>query len=180
MVGSFLDLLEHGGVLRYDPATEEAEVVLDGLRFANGLAMTASGTYFLVVEMGDYSIMKVALDGSTPPEVIIDNLTGFPDIINRNGDGTFWVGLVSPRSEAMDQLSNMPFVRKIIMRLPAFMRPAAQRYGFVIKIDENGNVLEALQAPSGNYTLATGLIKGSVGTRFIISLTKPDLGILKP
>ena len=183
LAGSFLDLMEHGGhgrVLRYDPATEEAEVVLDGLSFANGLAMTASVTHFLVVETGDYSIMKVALDGSTPPEVIIDNLPGFPDNINRNGDGTFWVGLVSPRSEAVDQLSNMPFVRKIIMRLPAFMRPAAQRYGFVIKINENGNVLEALQGPSGNYALTTGLIEGPDGTRFITSLTEPDLGILEP
>jgi hypothetical protein len=74
----------------------------------------------------------------------------------------------------------MPFVRKIIMRLPPFMRPAAQRYGFVIKIDENGNVLEALQGPSGNYALTTGLIEGPDGTRFITSLTEPDLGILEP
>ena len=183
LAGSILDLMEHGGhgrVLRYDPATKKTAVVLDGLSFANGLAMTASGTHFLVVETGNYSITKVALDGTTPPEVIIDNLPGFPDNINRNADGTFWVGLVSPRSAVADGLSEKPFMRKIIMRLPAAMRPAAQRYGFVFKIDEDGNVLETLQRPSGDYALTTGLIEAMDGTRYITSLTEPDLGILKP
>jgi sugar lactone lactonase YvrE len=182
LAGSFLDLMEHGEhgrVLRYDPASDETTIVLEGLSFANGLAMTASGAHFLVVETGDYSITKVALDGSTPAEVIIDNLPGFPDNINRNGDGTFWVGLVSPRSEAVDELSGNPFVRKMIMRLPAFMRPAAQRYGFVMRITEDGEVLETLQGPSGIYALTTGLIEGDDGTRYITSLTEPDLGILE-
>lgn len=181
LAGSFLDLMEHGGhgrVLRYSPATGEAETVLEGLNFANGLAMTVSGTHFLVVETGDYSVKKVSLDG-TSTEVIIENLPGFPDNINRNADGTFWLGLVSPRSEVADGLSNKPFMRKIIMRLPAFMRPAAQRYGFVIKIDEKGNILETLQGPSGKYALTTGLIEGPDGTRFVTSLTEPELGILE-
>lgn len=183
MAGSLLDLMEHGSqgrVLRYDPTADETTVVLEGLSFANGLAMTASGNHFLVVETGDYSITKVALDGSTAPQVIIDNLPGFPDNINRNADGTFWVGLVSPRSEPIDTLSDKPFVRKIIMRLPAFMRPAAQRYSFVFRVNEDGKVLETLQDPTGLYALTTGLIEGPNGTRYITSLTEPDLGILEP
>jgi hypothetical protein len=181
LAGSLLDLMEHGGhgrVLRYDPTTKDTEVALEALNFANGLAMTASGKHFLVVETGTYSIKKVALDG-TGIETIIENLPGFPDNINRNADGTFWFGLVSPRSEVADGLSNKPFMRKIIMRLPAFMRPAAQRYGFVVKIDEDGNVLETLQGPSGQYALTTGLIEGPDGARFITSLTEPDLGVLE-
>jgi sugar lactone lactonase YvrE len=182
LAGSFLDLMEHGGhgrVLRYDPSTGDTEIVLDGLSFANGLAMTASGTHFLVVETGNYTIKKISLDG-TNTEIIVENLPGFPDNINRNADGTFWVGLVSPRSDVADGLSNIPFMRKIIMRLPAFLRPDAQRYGFVIKIDEDGNILETLQGPSGSYALTTGLIEGPNGTRFVTSLTEPSLGILEP
>ena len=63
---SFLDLMEHGGhgrVLRYNPATDETTLILDGLQFANGLAMNAAGTHFLVNETGDYSIKRVSLDG---------------------------------------------------------------------------------------------------------------------
>ncbi len=87
---------------------------------------------------------------------------------------------ISPRSEAADALSGKPFLRKVVMRLPAFMRPKPQRYGFVIKIDENGKVLDTRQDPAGSYALTTGLIEGDGGTRYVTSLTEPDLGVLKP
>lgn len=183
LAASVLDLMEHGlngRVLRYDPASDQTTVVLDGLSFANGIAMTKSGNHYLVVETGTYSIKKVALDGTTKPETIVENLPGFPDNINRNADGSFWVGLVSPRSDVADALSNQPYLRKVVMRLPAFMRPSAQRYGFVLKINEAGDVLETLQDPSGSYALTTGLIEGRDGKRFITSLTEPNLGVLEP
>ena len=58
------------------------------------------------------------------------------------------------------------------------MRPKPQRYGFVLRIDEAGNVLETLQDPSGAYALTTGLIEGADGTRYITSVTEPDLGVI--
>lgn len=183
LAGSFLDLMEHGGhgrVLKHDPATGETTVHLDGLNFANGLAMTADGSHYLVVDTGTYAVLKVAVDGSAPPVRIVENLPGFPDNINRNADGTFWLGLVSPRSDVADGVAGKPFMRKVIMRLPAAMRPAAQRYGFVMRINEAGEVLEVLQGPSGEYALTTGLIEGADGVRYITSLTEPDLGVLKP
>ena len=179
---SFLDLMEHrttGRVLKYDPATKETTTVLDGLSFANGIAMTQSGKHFLVVETGTYSIKKVAVDGKSNPETIVENLPGFPDNINRNPDGTFWVGLVSPRSDAADALADRPFLRKVVMRLPSFMHPSAQRYGFVLRINEEGDILETLQDPTGKYALITGLIEGN-GKRYITSLTEPDLAVLQP
>ncbi len=180
---SFLDLMEHsasGRVLRYDPVTGEATIILDGLSFANGIALTASGQHYLVVETGTYSIKKVDLSGASEPQTIVENFPGFPDNINRNPDGTFWVGLVSPRSDAADAMAGYPFLRKLVMRLPPFMRPAAQRHGFVVKINEAGDVLETIQDPKGGYALTTGLIEGADGKRYITSLTEPDLGVLKP
>ncbi|MEP5423413.1 MAG: SMP-30/gluconolactonase/LRE family protein, partial [Roseibium sp.] len=180
---SLLDLMEHGPngrVLRYDPATDETTSMLEGLSFANGLALTQSGEHYLVVETGTYSVLKVALDGTSEPVTIVENLPGFPDNINRNSDGTFWMGIVSPRSPVADAIADKPSLRKVVMRLPAFIRPAAQRYGFLVKINEAGDILETLQDPSGSYALTTGLIEGEGGTQFITSLTEPDLGVLKP
>lgn len=178
---SILDLMEHssnGRVLRYDPATGKTTTVLDGLNFPNGVAMTQSGRHYLLVETGTYSVLKVAVDGSAPPQTIVENLPGFPDNINRNADGTFWFGVVSPRSKIADQVSAQPFLRKVIMRLPAFVRPKAQRYSFVVRIDEEGQVLDTLQDPEGSYALNTGLIEGPDGRRYVTSLTEPDLGVL--
>ncbi len=152
--------------------------MLAGLSFANGIALTADETHYLVVETGTYSILKVPVQANQPAETILQNLPGFPDNINRNADGTFWIGLASPRSAAMDFLSGRPFLRKVVQRLPAFMRPKPQRYGFVLRIDEAGNVLETLQDPSGAYALTTGLIEGADGTRYITSVTEPDLGVI--
>ncbi|MDU8928795.1 SMP-30/gluconolactonase/LRE family protein [Alisedimentitalea sp. MJ-SS2] len=177
---SLLDLMEHGPngrVLKYDPASGETSVLLDGLSFANGIALTADGAHLLVVETGTYSVLKLPVAGGEPTR-IVENLPGFPDNINRNPDGTFWVGLVSPRSEAADALSGKPFLRKVVQRLPASIRPKPQRYGFVLRIDETGKVLETMQDPSGDYALTTGMIEAEDGRRYVSSLTEPDLGVL--
>ena len=178
---SLLDLMEHGPngrVLKFDPQSKSTTVVLEGLSFANGLALTADGRYYLVVETGTYSVLKVPIGVNAEAMPVIQNLPGFPDNINRNADGTFWVGLVSPRSPAVEFLSGHPFLRKVVQRLPAFMRPKPLRYGLVVRIDEEGNVLETIQDPSGAYALTTGLIESKDGTRYISSLTEPDIGVL--
>lgn len=177
---SLLDLMDHGPngrVLRYDPASGETTVLLDGLSFANGIALTADGTHLMVVETGTYSVLKLPVGGGEP-ERIVENLPGFPDNINRNPDGTFWVGLVSPRSPAADALAGKPFLRKVVQRLPASIRPKPKRYGFVLRIDEDGKVLETMQDPSGAYALTTGMIEAADGRRYVSSLTEPDLGVL--
>jgi sugar lactone lactonase YvrE len=179
---SFLDLMEHGGhgrVLRYNPATDETTLILYGLQFANGLAMNAAGTHFLVNETGDYSIKRVSLDGAEV-ETIVENTPGFPDNIARAQDGTFWFGLISPRSDAADGLSDKPFLRKIVMRLPEALRPKATRYGLVARIDENGTVLETLHGAAGEFAYVTGLIEARDGTRYLTSLRESHLGMIAP
>lgn len=179
---SLLDLMDHGPngrVLKYDPATGEVTVFHDGLSFANGIALTADGAHLLVVETGTYAIWKLPLNGGKAAR-IVENLPGFPDNINRNPDGTFWFGLVSPRSPAADALAGKPFLRKVVQRLPASIRPKPQRYGFVVRIDANGKVLETMQDPSGDYALTTGMIEAPDGTRYVSSLTEPDLGVVDP
>ena len=160
---ALLDLMEHGPngrVLKYDPETQEATVLLAGRSYANGIALAADGSYLLVAETGTYSILKHWLEGSRAgeTETLIANLPGFPDNINDNPDGTFWTGLVSPRSPVVDALAGSPFLRKVIMRLPAAIRPGPQRYGFAIRFDGDGNILENLQDPAGDYASVTGAV----------------------
>ena len=123
---SLLDLMEHGPnsrVLKYDPASKSTTVLLEGMSFANGLALTADGRHYLVVETGTYSVLKVPVGVNAEAMPILQNLPGFPDNINRNADGTFWVGLASPRPAAVEFLSDKLLLRKVVQRLPAFLRP---------------------------------------------------------
>jgi sugar lactone lactonase YvrE len=181
---SLLDLMEHGPngrILKYDPATGQTEIVVDGLSFANGVALAEDESYLLISETGTYSVLKLWLTGDRVGEIepLITNLPGFPDNLNRAKDGSFWLGLVSPRSDPVDRLSNRPFVREIIQRLPASIRPQAQRYGFVLRLDGNGKILETLQSPQGHYALTTGAVDGPNGELVVTSLTEPRLGYLE-
>jgi len=177
---SVLDLVEHsanGRILKYDPVSGSTTVFVDGLTFANGVAVNAASDAVYVVETGAYRIWRFPLDGSAG-QVVLKNLPGFPDNINNAPDGTFWVGLVSPRNAIMDKLSGQPFLRRVLMRLPDAMKPAPTRYGFVLRMDAEGQVIETLQDPTGNYALTTGAVMLPDGRLAVTSLTEHSLGLL--
>lgn len=161
---SLLDILEHGGngaVIEFHPADGSARVLLDGLNFANGVALSDDQRFLLVAETGSYRILKVWLDGPAAgtTEVLIDNLPGFPDNINAGMRGRFWIGLVAPRNRLLDRLSSRPFLRKVAQRLPAAARPKPAASSHVIAIDAGGTVLMDLQDPAARFPMLTGVLE---------------------
>lgn len=149
------DLLEHrpnGRLLAYDPKTQKSRTVLDGIHFANGVAVSPDQSFVLVAETGKYRVIRVWLgepkQGMT--DVFIENLPGFPDGISANGKGKFWLALVAPRNKLFDRMLPYPFLRKVVARLPKFLQPAPARYSFVLGLDSAGQVVENLQDPSSN------------------------------
>lgn len=181
---SLLEIFEHKGngrLIEYSPMTGESKVLIDGLVFANGVAVSHDQYSILVNETGKYRVLRYWLVGAKQGqvEVVIDNLPGFPDNISRSLDGGYYIGLASPRSAPVDVLSDKPWVRKMVQRLPAFMRPQGQVYGHLIKINESGDVEESLQDPSGAFPFVTGAIETSEGL-YISSLTAQKVGLFRP
>lgn len=163
---SLLDILEHGGngvIIEYEPASGRARILLDGLNFANGVAISRDQQFLLVAETGSYRILKHWLEGpgAGTTEVLIDNLPGFPDNINTGMHGRFWVGLVAPRNGLVDRLSGHPFARKIVQRLPAIVRPKPVASSHVIAVDAEGTVLMDLQDPGARFPMITGVLETS-------------------
>ena len=159
---SLLDVLEHGAhgrIYRYDPISDETTIVMDDLNFANGVAISEDQSYLLVNETTSYRIWRHWLTGpdAGKNEVIIDNLPGFPDNINNGRNGNFWVGLVAPRNQLIDDLSGKPFMRKMVQRLPAFFRPKAEPSSHVISITGDGEVLMNLQDTAATVPSLTGV-----------------------
>jgi sugar lactone lactonase YvrE len=189
MEGSLLEIMEHGGhgrLLEYDPATRQAKTLLSGLNFANGVAVSHDQTYVLVTETGSYRIIRYWIAGPNrgKSEPIIENLPGFPDNISTGLEGRFWVALISPRNKLVDDLSEKPFLRKMIQRMPKFIRPKATAYGHIIAIDGNGNVLKNLQDPQTGYPQNTGvketkefLYIGSLVSPVVARLAKSKVGL---
>lgn len=179
---SKLDILEHRGhgrIVEYRRSTGRARTLLDGLQFANGLALSADGETLVIAETGMYRVLAVPLSGpkAGEPRVLIDNLPGFPDNVERGRGGRFWVGLVSARSKPVDALAPYPFLRKVVQRLPERIRPDVVHYGFVFALDLDGNVQVVLQDPSGSYAKTTGAREAGPYL-FVTSLSEPTLGRL--
>jgi sugar lactone lactonase YvrE len=181
--GSLLDLMEHGGhgrLIVYDPMTRETKTLLDDLNFANGVAVSHDQSYVLVNETGGYRVIRYWITGQKKGqfETLIGSLPSFPDNISTGQNGRYWVAFVSPRNPLLDKLAGNPFIRKVIQRMPAFMRPQAVAYGHIIAIDDNGKVVVDLQDPDGNYPINTSVTETKEHL-YIGSLVTPVLGRIK-
>ena len=179
---SLLDIMEHGGhgrVIAYEPASGDVRVIVDGLQFANGVAVSDDQDYLLIAETGSYRILKHWLRGPAAgsTEVLLDNLPGFPDNINNGLNGRFWIGLVAPRNETLDALSGSPFLRKVVQRLPATMRPRAIPSSHVIAITGEGDVLMNLQDPAARFPSLTGVFE-TRDALYLTALFGRELGVL--
>ena len=161
---SVLDMIEHGAhgrLLEWDPATGRATVVVAGIDFANGVAMTPDQRSVLLCETGRYRILRVGVVGEGRGRItpVLEALPGFPDNISRAAGGSYWVALYAPRNALLDRLSAWPNLRKVIVRIPRAFRPKAAEYGHIIAIDAEGEVLDDRQDPSGRYPKMTDVLE---------------------
>lgn len=175
LAASVVEILEHAGngmVAVFDPDTGRTQMLLDGLVFANGIALSPDERFLLVAETGRYRILRYWLDGPMTgrTEVIVDNLPGFPDNIDNGMNGRYWIGLVAPRNALLDRLANRPWLRKVVYRLPAFLRPSPQRSSHLIAIDGDGVVLMSPYDPAGKYPMITGAVE-TPGSLYLTTLT---------
>ena len=175
-----LDIAEHrptGRLFAYDPATGKTQKVLDGLYFANGVALAEDESFVLVAETGAYRITRLWLSGDLAgqSDTFIDNLPGFPDNLSRGTDGTFWVAMPTPRDKALDLLMRLPKLRRLVLGLPERLQPQPARFGFVLGLDRHGNVTHNLQDPSGSFAMVTG-VREHDGWLYLGSLIERAVG----
>lgn len=183
-----LDFLEHRGtgrLLRWNPDGTVDEL-LDGLYFANGVALGPDDAYVLVNETGAYRVTRYWLTGPRigTSDVLIDNLPGFPDNINLDESGStpevrFWLALYGPRDSVLDGTADKPWLRKVLARLPEEMHPAPPHAGFVLGLDARGQVVANLQhdAPEAFAPITSADAWG--GYLYLGSLSAPAMGRIR-
>jgi sugar lactone lactonase YvrE len=161
---TLFDIMEHGphgSVFSYDPTSGAVATVLDGLSYANGVAISDAGDFLLVVEMNEYRVLKHWLAGPQKgrTEVLLDNLPGFADNLKTGLNGRFWLGFAAPRNAIVDRFSEKPWVRKVIQRLPTFVRPKPEMRSHVIAFNGEGEILMNLHDPDARYPMLTGVLE---------------------
>lgn len=177
-----LDALEHGStgrLLVYDPKQGDARVLLDGLSFANGVAVSPDQSFVLVCETWKYRIQRYWLSGPRQgeSEIFIDNLPGFPDGVSSNGRNTFWVALFAPRDGRLDALLPHPILRSVLFRV-RLLPSAVPPYGFVLGLDHTGRVTQNLQDPTGASYPSVTSAEEYRGMLYLGSIAQDSLGRL--
>ncbi|GAA4717394.1 SMP-30/gluconolactonase/LRE family protein [Phytohabitans rumicis] len=170
------DLMEHSGtgrLLRLTPGGD-LEVLLDGLHFANGVALAADESFVAVAETGAYRITRLWLTGPRAGErdTLVDNLPGFPDNLSTGSGGRIWVAIGSPRNRLLDWAhARTPWVRKAVWALPEALQPGPVRTAWAMAVDGDGRVVADLQGGGDRYHFVTG-VREHAGTLYLGSLVE--------
>ncbi|XP_071453915.1 adipocyte plasma membrane-associated protein Hemomucin-like [Hetaerina americana] len=98
--GVFSMFGDHSGrLLKYNPKTKQNEVLLDSLYFSNGVCLSSKEDYVLVAETVTSRILRYHLKGPKKgqKDIFLDGLPGNPDNIKPNGNGGFFISLITQR-----------------------------------------------------------------------------------
>lgn len=176
------EVLEHsctGRLLRRDP-DGTIDVLLDGMAFANGVALAPDESYVAVAETSAYRVTRYWLSGpwAGTSDVLVDNLPGFPDNLSTGADGLLWIALPSPRNALLDLVSpRNPLLRKAVWAMPERLQERLEgRTTWVMAIDGDGAVVHDLQAPGRAYPMVTG-VRQHEGKLYLGSLAKGAIAV---
>lgn len=153
-----------GRLLSYNPSSQETKIVLDNLRFCNGVAVSPGGDFLILTETFGMVVHKVWIQGPKQgtTEKIVKALPGFPDNVTYNGKGIYWIAIPDQRADKVfENLFPKPFLRSIVARLPKFItnRNIPQKMGMVVGINEKGDVIHNLQHRKGDIHSITSAIE---------------------
>jgi sugar lactone lactonase YvrE len=151
----YVDLMERrqaGRLIRCDPDTFETEVLLSGLSYPCGVAISRDGKWLLISESWKHTLSKFPLDNiqENHRELVIPNLPGYPGRISYSSDGGYWMCIFAMRTYLVDFVLTEEKYRKEMMRSidPAYwVRPA---------LCSGEDFLEPLQAA---HAITLGILK---------------------
>jgi sugar lactone lactonase YvrE len=161
-----------GRLFRRD-ADGRVTTLLVGLDFANGVALSADGSFVAVAETGARRVQRFWLTGprAGTRDVLVDDLPGYPDNISRGSDGLIWIALPGPRTALLGAVQRLPSpARSLVRRIPERFQPAPSPTVAVMAVDDAGRVVHHLSGEVPGFSLLTG-VREVGGTLWFGSLT---------
>jgi len=183
---SFIENRPTGRLLSFNPNLKKTNIHLEGLYFANGVAIAPNDEFVLVNETGDSSIRRYWLKGEKKGtnDYFIRGLPGYPDNISFDDNGIFWVAFAGIRNPLVDGLSNFPILRKIIGGLPKILLSPVNKHVFILGLDVEGNVIFNLHDQESDIKMLTSanlfgnkLYIGNLASNFIATIDLKNLEI---
>jgi sugar lactone lactonase YvrE len=160
------------------------EVVLDGLAFANGVALSAAEDFVCVAETGARTVVRRWLTGNRAGmrDLLCQGLPGYPDNIARGTDGLIWITIASPIDPLVERLQTGPMpLRKLVTKIPERLQPKPKQTVRVQAYDESGALVHDLDVnPSehgASFHMVTG-VREHDGRVWMGSLHEPAVAVL--
>ena len=176
------DLSENtaSGRLLRRTAAGAVEVVVDRLRFANGVALSADESFVAVAETGGRTVVRHWLTGPRlgQTDLLVDDLPGYPDNIARGSDGLIWVTVPSPTLPLLERIMTAPRAAAaagLAAAGRACSRSPAVRA--VMAFDDQGRTVHDLRPDATDYHLVTG-VREHDGRVWLGSLEEPAVAVL--
>lgn len=157
------------------------EVVLDGLAFANGVALAVDESYVAVAETGARTVVRWWLTGpkAGTRDLLASDLPGYPDNIARGSDGLVWVSIASPRDPVVELLQRSPLpVRRSVTRIPEPLQPKPKRTVRAQAYDDAGTLVHDIDLPGAAYHMVTG-VREHEGRLWLGSLHEPAIAVVQ-
>lgn len=153
-VEEILEAKPYGRLLKYDPITSKTTILLDGLAFANGVALSSMEDYIVICETWRFRCLKHWIKGEKlgSTEIFIENLPGGPDNINLAADGrSYWIALIMIRSRTLEFVYRSGILKHIFVTYPRLLQWIGfpKRGAMVVKVGEEGKPIISLEDPSG-------------------------------
>ncbi|KAJ8567960.1 hypothetical protein K7X08_020682 [Anisodus acutangulus] len=154
-----------GSLMKYAKSTRNVTVLLTGLGFANGVALSKDRSFVLVAETSNCRIVRYWLRGPYEGKHdIFAELPGFPDNIRINSRGEFWVAL-----QSFAQLMSISDTDDFL--------DGGQPHATAMKLSEDERVLEVLEDVEGKTLRSISEVEEKNGKLWIGSVTMPFLGV---
>jgi sugar lactone lactonase YvrE len=167
-----------GRLARRDP-DGTVTVVLDGLAFANGVALASDESYVCVAETRARTVVRLWLTGPRAGERdhLVQDLPGYPDNISRGSDGLVWVTIGSPLDGLVEWIGSAPLaIRKLVTRIPERLQPAPKRTIRAQAYDADGRLVHDLDIDHPGFHMVTG-VREHDGRVWMGSLHEPAVAV---
>lgn len=154
--------------------------VLDGLHFANGVAVSADESFVVVAETGARTVVRHWLSGDRAGQrdYFAQDLPGYPDNVSRGTDGLIWVTIASPKDPVVERLQRAPLaVRRAVTRIPEALQPQPKRTVRVQAFNDAGVLIHDLSGDSTRFHMATG-VREHDGKVWLGSLHEPAVAVM--
>ncbi|XP_004288991.1 PREDICTED: protein STRICTOSIDINE SYNTHASE-LIKE 4-like [Fragaria vesca subsp. vesca] len=153
----YLDVLEakpHGQLLKYDPSSNETSILLEGLAFANGVAVSKDQDYLVVCETWKFRCLRYWLQGEKrgQTEIFIENLPGGPDNINLAPDGSFWIALLQLTSDGLEFVHSSRTAKHLVATSGKLVElvNGLHKKATVVNVGADGRIIKKLEDPNGS------------------------------